>query len=53
VGKDLEDSDKARLAKLASEGQQRKADETGDPEDRDQASRMQSAADRMQVEPNE
>jgi len=37
----------AELARSAAVGQQRKAAETGDPADREQASRMQSSADKM------
>jgi len=43
---DPQDSEKARLDKLASEGQQRKASESGSSDDLEQAARMQSTADR-------
>lgn len=38
---------KARLAKLAAEGQQRKAEETKSDADSEAARRMQSSADKL------
>jgi len=43
----MQSEDRAELAKEAAAGQQRKAAATGDPNDLDQARRMQSAADRL------
>lgn len=46
MSESLDPEEQARLDKLAASGQQRKAEESGFPEDLEQAERMQSSADR-------